>query len=66
MFEAAAEAWTAWWVTVPPSFAFLLMLPVIVVLAGWLGDVLHRRRSKDRRPPARPKHMAAPGPTRKG
>lgn len=35
--------WAAWWASVPPEFAFLLGLPVLVALAGAIGAWRERR-----------------------
>lgn len=46
MLDAALASWSAWWDTVPPSFAFLLALPFAVAAAGLLGAAARRRCSK--------------------
>lgn len=43
MLDATLASWSAWWHTVTPRFAFLLVLPFIVAAAGLLGDALRRR-----------------------
>ncbi|MFO1327052.1 MAG: hypothetical protein U1F56_06815 [Rubrivivax sp.] len=44
MIDSALASWAAWWDTVPPAFAFLLALPVLVAAAGLIGDSVRRRR----------------------
>ena len=46
MFDAARASWSAWWDTVPPSFAFLLALPFGVAALGLIGDAARRRRRR--------------------
>ncbi len=46
MFDAALTAWSTWWATVPPSFAFLLALPFAVAAAALLGDAIRRACSR--------------------
>ena len=36
----------AWWVPVPPDFAFLLALPFVVAALGISADVWRRRRRR--------------------
>lgn len=43
MFDETLASLSAWWVTVPASFAFLLALPFAVAAAGLLGDTIRRR-----------------------
>lgn len=43
MLHAALATWSAWWDTVPPLFAFMLMLPFAVAALGLLGGALRQR-----------------------
>ena len=36
--------WTAWWATVTPEFAFLLALPLMVVVAAIIGECFRRHK----------------------
>jgi hypothetical protein len=38
--------WLAWWSTLPPEFAFLLVLPFAVGAIGLIGDAWRRRRGR--------------------
>lgn len=40
--------WSAWWATVTPEFAFLLSLPVLVAIAGFLAEWARARRTQHR------------------
>jgi hypothetical protein len=44
MLAATLASWSAWWDTVPTSFAFLLSLPFAVAVAALLGDFARRCR----------------------
>lgn len=46
MFDEALAFLSAWWVTVPASFAFLLALPFAVAAAGLLAETVRRRRGR--------------------
>jgi membrane protein required for beta-lactamase induction len=48
----------AWWATVPPDFAFLLMLPFAVAALGIGADAWRRRRRRVAGP-ARASHRGA-------
>jgi hypothetical protein len=48
MFERWIAAWTAWWQTIPPEFAFLLGLPIVVAAAGLWADWRRRRKAHTR------------------
>ena len=43
MLNAALLSWSAWWHSVPPTFAFLLALPFAVATVGLLAHALRRR-----------------------
>lgn len=43
MLHDAWVFWSAWWATVPASFAFLLALPFGVAALGLLGAAVRRR-----------------------
>lgn len=47
MLDAALASWSAWWDTVTPSFALLLVLPFVVAVVALIGGAVRRRLGLD-------------------
>ena len=45
LLDAVSSTW-AWLVELPPDFAFLLSLPFLVALTGFLAELGRERREK--------------------
>jgi hypothetical protein len=46
-FERTIEETIQWFISLEPSFAFLLALPFLVGFAGFLGEYLRQRRANE-------------------
>jgi hypothetical protein len=46
MLDTALTSWSAWWQSVPPTFAFLLALPFAVAAAGLLAEGWRQSRQR--------------------